>query len=448
MGKEGTMRSFMKCACLAAALCAFIGCLRTKAPDRAVIPAAAASGFFKEARQLCGADGGALWGRSLCGPMMFADPATRQAVCNVQVQGAVRDGDVYRLTLPESTGVANTDVEFEGRHWTMVMWPLPKDATRRRILLMHESYHRIQKDLGLEARGGLGQNGHLDTKEGRIWFRAELHALKAALSSSGESRNLALDDALLFRAYRRSKWPEAAAQERNLELNEGLAESTGIDAALKDPRERLRAALYDVENCERAPSYVRSFAYATGPAYAEFLNAVDPGWRRNVTRDFDFGAAAARAYHIQVPVPHKAEVLDALTRYNGSEITAQENVRQAKVDARNRLYTAAFLDGPVVIFPLNQMSISFNPRSVNTFEGHGRVYGTLEVRDVWGSLEVVSGGALITPSMKEVIVPAEKKVGPGRPAGEHWSAKLNQGYSLVRDPQRPGSFRLEKRPAR
>ena len=61
------------------------------------------------------------------------------------------------------------------------MWPLPEEPTARHILLMHESYHRIQPALGLEGGGGLGMNGHLDTRAGRIWLRAELHALRSAL---------------------------------------------------------------------------------------------------------------------------------------------------------------------------------------------------------------------------------------------------------------------------
>lgn len=42
------------------------------------IPTGAASRIFARAHALCSADGGDLWGVSLCGPLMLADPKTQQ----------------------------------------------------------------------------------------------------------------------------------------------------------------------------------------------------------------------------------------------------------------------------------------------------------------------------------------------------------------------------------
>src|SRR5699024_6761572 len=105
--------------------------------------------------------------------------------------------------------------------------------TERRVVLMHESYHRIQPELGLAPKGSAGANGHLDTRRGRIWLRGELNALRAALTNHGKKRRQALRDALTIRVYRQSLWPDAGKRERALELNEGLAQSTGIDAGLR-----------------------------------------------------------------------------------------------------------------------------------------------------------------------------------------------------------------------
>lgn len=38
--------------------------------------------YFQEATEICARDGGKLWGISLCGPMLFVDPATREVVAN------------------------------------------------------------------------------------------------------------------------------------------------------------------------------------------------------------------------------------------------------------------------------------------------------------------------------------------------------------------------------
>jgi len=432
--------------CFAALLlCAAVsGCSSPSAPTDTRIPREAAARAFREAEGLCQSEGGALWGKSLCGPMMFADRETRQAVLNGPAPGATPDGPLFRLDLPAEMGLANTSTELGGQRWTMILWPLPEDETSRRILMMHESYHRIQPDLGLEGSGGLGTNAHLDTRDGRVWLRAEFHALAQALGSNRDGRRAALSDALLLRAYRQSLWPEAAAQERGLELNEGLADSTGVDAALGDPGLRTKAALGDLAANESAPSFVRSFAYATGPAYGQLLNAVDPAWRRGVHPDFDFAAAAAAAYKLPVPVPSKTSAEAALARHGGVEILAQEEARQKTLDERNARFTRLFLQGPTVHLRLEKMSITFNPQEVAGFEGHGSVYGTLEISDLWGTLKVDSGAALVSKDFREVYVPVSADTSPQHVAGQGWTLTLAAGYALAPDPSRAGSFEVRR----
>lgn len=407
------------------------------------IPTAQAAAAFAQARALCSADDGGLWGHSLCVPMMFVEPATHEAVLNQPSRGAVKDGTVYRLALPSSIGIANTSFEFQGKRWTMVEWPLPAKPIPRAILLMHESYHSIQPALGLQGSGGLGQNAELDSRKGRIWLRAELAALRIALMSSGAERRQAVADALLFRAYRMSLWPHAAADERSLELNEGLAESTGIDASRHDTGARIAAAIDDIDGVEKERSFVRSFAYATGPAYAELLDAVQPQWRHEVTPAFAFGKAAAAAYHLAVPKPDRNRAMAAIMKYDGKRIFAQEDARAKVTAARNARFTKALVDGPTVTLPLEKfsMAISFDPRQVYSLPGHGSVYQTLTLGDAWGNLEVHGDGmALIPPTFDSVTVPLEKPPAGTQLSGNDWSLSLSKGYGFQPDPRRKGSF--------
>jgi hypothetical protein len=227
-------------------------------PSNSVINLDTARSAFAEARALCSADNGKLWGVSLCGPMLFADAQTREVVANTAFPGSVQHAnDLFVGTLPDAIQVSNTSVEFVGIRWTMVSWPLPTNSQSLAVLLLHESYHRIQPQLGLVASGGLGQNGHLDTEQGRIWLRGELHALSVALQTQGGARNQALRDALAMRAYRQMLFTDAAAQERGVELNESLAESTGIDVGLA-PAGRIAYAVRDIKNVEDASTYVRA----------------------------------------------------------------------------------------------------------------------------------------------------------------------------------------------
>ena len=405
------------------------------------IPTTTAAAAFAEAHTLCRADNGRLWGHTLCVPMMFVDPANREAVLHQPANGAVKDGTAFRLALPPGIGIANTSIDFQGKRWSMVIWPLPADPTQRAILLMHESYHSIQPALGLQGNGGLGKNAELDSREGRIWMRAELAALRTALLATGKQRKQALTDALLFRVYRMSLWPHAQADEQALELNEGLAESTGIDAGLHSVGARIAAAIHDIDETEKESGFVRSFAYATGPAYAELLDAVQPDWRRHVTSEFAFGKAAAAVYHIAMPKPDRSRAMAAIMKHGGKQIIAQEDARAKVTVTRNARFTKALVDGPTLTLPLGKISISFDPRQVYTLPGHGSVYQTLTLGAAWGNLQVHGDGmALIPSTFSSVIVPLHETPTGSQVIGNDWSLTLNKGYGFQPDPHRKGSF--------
>jgi hypothetical protein len=400
-----------------------------------------AAAAFAEAHTLCSTDDGRLWGHTLCVPMMFVDPANREAVLNQPAKGAVKDGTVYRLALPSDVAIANTSIDFQGKHWSMVMWPLPVDRTQRAILLMHESYHSIQPALELQGDGGLGKNAELDSRKGRIWMRAELAALRAALLTSGTRRKQALADALLFRVYRMSLWLHARADEQGLELNEGLAESTGIDSIQHGGGARIAAAIHDIDSVEKERSLVRSFAYATGPAYAELLDAVQPNWRRKVIPDFAFGRATAAAYHLAMPEPDRNRAMAAIMKYGGKQIIAQEDARAEVTATRNARFTKALVDGPTLTLPLGKFSISFDPRQVYSLPGRGSVYQTLTLGDAWGNLKVHGDGVALIPStFGSVTLPLDKTPVGAQLIGDDWSLTLNEDYSFQPDPRRKGSF--------
>lgn len=426
---------------LACAAGLILGSSTQAAQPAPAIPTDQAARIFAEAQALCSADEGKLWKHSLCVPMMFVDPATRETVLDRPVKGAKKDGAIYRLSLPPNIGIANTSIEFQGRHWSMVMWPLPDDKTTRDILLMHESYHSIQPALGLQGDGGLGKNGELDSRDGRIWLRAEFSALRTALQASGKHRQQALADALLFRSYRMSLWPHAAADERSLELNEGLAESTGIDASLHTDKARIAAAIQDIDGVEKERSFVRSFAYATGPAYAELLDAVQSDWRRKVTPDFAFGVAAAAAYGLAFPKPDKQRAMAAIAKYDGKKIIAEEDTRAKLTAERNARFTKALVNGPTLTLPLKKFSISYDPRMVYTLPGHGSVYQTLTLGDAWGKLTVHDDGmALISSAFDSVTVPLEGTPKGSKLSGHDWSLTLSESVRLKPDPKHKGSF--------
>jgi hypothetical protein len=371
--------------------------------------------YFDEARVLAERDAGRLWGVELAGPMMFADPVTREVVANMaDAEGRLesRGAGVFTGVLPTTVGIANAATEWAGLRWTMVMWPLPKSTSSRGVLMMHESFHRIQPNLGHETRNT--DNGHLATRDGRLWLRLELRALERALDSVAPDRMQAMRDALAFRAERRSRFPAAADAERGLEFNEGLAEYTGVRlgagdvAAQRDhARERLRAA-------DRHLAFMRSFAYATGPAYGLLLDELHPTWRDEICPSIGLDTLLA---------------VTLATPYGFDDVAADEDRREADRLAWVAEQTGRYLESPVLKLPVRDAGFSFDPNRVRPLGEHGRVYGTLEVRDVWGRL-VAEGGAF-WGNDGTIVVTAPTD--PGGSAGEGWTLELADGWHIVPD---------------
>jgi len=246
------------------------------------IDLALAHRYFQEAHAVCSRDGGKLWGISLCGPMLFADPSTHMVVANQSdLEGNLtKRGDTFVGQLPEKEGIANTSTTWAGVKWTMIAWPPSENEYERAELMAHESYHRIQDDLGLP--GTNPSNDHLDSLEGRLWLQLEWRALRAALTHKGSERRKAIGDALVFRSHRRELFPQAGTEERSLEMNEGLAVYTGVKLRGSPDAETTGYLVKRLDDAKNTPTFVRSFAYVSGPIYGILLDEEGIDWRKGL----------------------------------------------------------------------------------------------------------------------------------------------------------------------
>lgn len=406
-----------------------------------------ARALFAEAEGL-GRDGRALWGVELHGPMIFVDAGTRRAVANVaDTMGILEPLDgVWVGELPQDVGVANTALEWAGRRWTMLVWPLPMGRISRGRLLAHEMFHRAQPQLGLG--GADATNAHLDTEQGRLLLRLEWRALQLALVDSGAARAMAVADALHFRARRHAHFPGGAEEERALELNEGLAEYTGIRIAVP-ANGRAGWAAVQIENYDAraaTSSMGRSFAYVTGPALGILLDAVDEGWRTRVTEATELSTLLARTYGVS---PRRDTALAAhWTRYDGERLAREEKGRSHEIAEREARLRARFVAGPTLTLPATgEVHYTFNPGEVVPYGEGGTVYLTTEVRDAWGVLRVSAGGALLVREagrIARVIVPAPAEGATEPIRGDGWTLELLEGWEIVPG-ERAGDFVVRMR---
>jgi len=397
--------------------------------------------YFAEAHRLAESDGGKLWGKSLAGPLLFVEPRTRFAVANqADAERKLTPADgLFVGTLPQSVPLASTAYRWAGTHWSMILWPLPDDKAERSVTLMHESWHRIQTDLGLPTNDPT--NVHLDTLPGRYWLQLEWRALARALGSTSQEQSRAMEDALRFREFRRGLFQAARTDESKLELNEGLAEYTGFKLSGLTDAEKRRLLIKHFEIYPTMfATYVRSFAYLTGPAYGLLLDQHAAGWLRKIKPGDDLAEVLAAALGLKLMPQSEAAARQRAASYDGEKLwaaeTAREEARVAKVAAFRRL----LVDGPVLTLRLGKFQMSFNPSQLVPLEGVGTVYPTLTVIGPWGKLDVHKA-ALITFDFKQVSVAAPFKAEATTLTGDGWELHLNAGWKAVNG-NRKGDWRL------
>jgi hypothetical protein len=412
-------------------------------PARAAVDPVKAQALFDEAARLCHGDGGALWHHSLCGPILLVDWTDNTAVANQADAGGVLkpSGKVFVGPLPADVIIANTPIEWSGKRWTEMMWPLSDDVAHRHVVVSHELFHRAQLELGMIQHDG--GNLHLDTLEGRILLQLEWRALARALTApDAAGRNAAVSDALLFRHERYRLFPDAQAEERALELNEGVAEYTGVRVGLPTARERTAFALRDLEFFVQSPTFVRSFAYATGPAWGLLLDRADPAWRGKLAVAMKAGHAAGLDQMLQaalkLPEPSPATAKAREADYDDT-LRPRELARDQARRAHLAELKARLVDGPVLHLPLAHLhaSYQFNPQTLEALGGDGVVYPTMTLSADWGAL-TVEQGALLDKAMSLAAVSAagasaDHLQGPG------WRLSLKKGWGVVPG-ERGGDF--------
>jgi hypothetical protein len=406
-----------------------------------------AAQYFRELKQTSDRDNGKTWGVPLYGPMIFVDPRSRNVVANqadLEHRLSPQDG-VFTGTLPNELNPANTAFEWAGVHWTMVLWPVSEFRQSRERLLLHECFHRLQEKLGLPARDAV--NAHLDTLNGRIWIQMEWRALERALRQTGPAQRSAIADALLFRHYRRSLFPDSANNENALELNEGLAEYTGVKLSSADLRETAVRANLILRQARNNPTFARSFAYISGPAYGALLDLSGKPWRASMKQSSDLGALLQQGYGITVRVSETA-ARAALSRYEGEEIVTVETQQEQRRNQQIAEARKKFIDGPVLLLSLSsEVRYSYDPNNVIGIDASNTVYPTMRLVDAWGVLTVSNGAWVERDASGHVIsarVPAPSDLSARPLKGDGWSLELTDGWEVVPG-ERSGDVKIRKK---
>jgi hypothetical protein len=399
-----------------------------------------AKAAFAEAETVSNKEGGRLWGQKLYGGLFFVDPETRAVVANEpDLEGVLHaTNGVYIGTLPQQIIISNAPIEWQGKRWTMLMWPtIPTETIDRRIMFAHELFHRIQPGLGLMAPDS--PNLQLDTLEGRLWLQLEWRALAAALAQQGPAQTQAIRDALAFRSHRHELFAGSAQTEASLEIAEGVPEYTGTIAGEPDRDSARWRAIGKLTDPDPSITFVRSFAYTSGPPYGLLLDQRLPGWRTKLSKESDLSALLTSTLSPSAPVSAEARA----SFYGAVAIRFAEAERAQKAEAAKARYRARLVEGPTLLLPGGRLAFSFNPSTLVSLGDANTVYPTFHATAEWGTLDVTDG-ALVPIDFSRVTVTAPNGTQGPHLEGPGWTLELAAGWALVPG-ARDGSYTITKK---
>lgn len=372
-----------------------------------------------------------LWGIDLYGAILLVDPTDRQAYANFADTSNILQpqGDIFVGKLPEKINFANTSLDWQGRHWAMIMLPLPTTQEGLLDLVCHELFHASQSKLELSTN--MTDNSHLDKLQGRIYLRLELQALLCAMKSDEiEVAKEHILNALIFRQKRYTIFPNAKSNENPLEINEGLASYTGVFMSGRDDRQRVAHMEDMLSQFLSNPTFVRSFAYHTVPIYGFVLNRIDAQWNKKITKESDLSEFFLNSFALSLP--EDMATTELMSTYDGAQIVEQENRRAEMMQIKIDEYKSLFVENPHLTIILDKMSFSFDPRNVVSLDELGTVYPTTRISDNWGIL-TVNQGALMSSDWKRITVSKPTSIKDKTAEGLGWTLELNEGYRATRD---------------
>ena len=189
-------------------------------------------------------------------------------------------------------------------------------------------------------------------------------------------------------------------------------------------------ALHDLEQQQKAPTFVRSFAYGTGPAYGLLLDEYAPNWRSQLTTQVSLNDLLQQAlqWHPNPRIEEQANQRAIV--YGGPALEKAEQERDALHQATVRQYRALLVDGSTLTAGFTHMKVQFNPQNLLPLGDAGTVYPTMRITDDWGILEATQG-ALMKPDWSAVLVTAPMTTTGNLLTGRGWTLHLTTGWKVV-----------------
>ena len=405
-----------------------------------------AKSYFAELDSLCSIDNGELWGMNLYGPTMLVNPETRLIIANRQDKSSsfVEHDGVFVGHFPEDMNIANTFIDWQGEPWTMVMWNALSmdDKFARNKLLMHESWHRIQKEIDIQPI--TTNNTHLDELQGSILLKLEFMALQRGLIVTDSTKiHEHLKNAYILRKFRQTLFP--GNNENMFELHEGMPEYTGFklcglhdSVASKVVTKQLHLAL-------EKDGLANSFAYLSGPAYGYIFDKLSIKWILKVRQGADLQQIVSSIIQSE-DIPSDSSSLKMLVSEIVKTYDAQLFIESEtkKFEAQQKLvaeYKQKIMESSHLIIPNSNVNMSYNPQEKLIGVENGVIYKTARLTAEWGILEV-RNGIFRSNDWQNFIIPSPKIIDANPIKETDYDLTLNKGWQIVKITE--GKFTLKQ----
>lgn len=400
--------------------------------------------YFNELDSLCRIDNGIMWGVQLYGATMLVVPQSRLIIANEpDTKGLLTfKKGVYVGQLPNDINIANTSFSWNGKGWTMVNWDaIPtNDRYSRRKLLLHESWHRIQEEIGIQPV--MTKNFYLDELQGSVLLKLEFLALISALNAYGDFLEH-LQNALTVRAYRQSVFPDN--NEDLFEIHEGMPEYTGFKLCGLESSISRKIVAKQLELALDKEGLANSFAYLTGPAYGLVLEQLDKNWLAGVKSGRSIpkiGVSLLPGIISADTSALKASVDLIVDKYGAHEMIENEVARFETQEALIAEYKQKFTQGDILLIKNDKLQFSFNPQEKLVPIDNGVVYKTMRLTGEWGVAEVRNGIFRTNDWQLFILVaPTSAKLGSFDEAD--YNLTLNEGWEVVQIQK--GKFTMKRK---
>lgn len=388
---------------------------------------------FKDIEGICNRDSGKLWGQNLYGPIMFVERVTRRIVANQADNEGIlklKDG-VWVGLYPKELILSNAPVKFGGTQFSMT--PLPQveeDEYKTKTRAIHSLFHRFQENEGIRSSAFNVTN--MDEREARLLMKLEWKALRKSINTTGEERQLAIRDALIFRGSNRELYHKYADAENRFETYEGLATFTYTKLCTNSPEEFKSKLFENLDRIYSMQSYARSYGFIHGALYASLLYDKGFEMKKIDSVNFDLGNAVKELYKIELPAICRDVAGSLAVNYDIETINKEEEKRDSDIRENIHSQISIFTEKPVVFIELESPSFDFEPEDVHSLDTLGTLYNSMRVSDNWGKLTVDKGGCLVSNNMKFIRITAKAfKADKNHISGEGWHMILNNDWEMV-----------------